>query len=109
MVSHWPLNLNQMPKKKVNPYAAYTDELCRDPVRLKAFMRAVLGAPRRALAGQEYDDIMLLLKLASPVSSSNNQHTQTDEYRLGGKLYHVTYGLGDDPELEEVEDDIQQD
>lgn len=95
-----------MPKKKENPFKAYIDEVSNDPVRLKAFMRAVMGPPRRTIEGQEYKDIMLLLKLATPFNGSNNQRTITDEYRLGGKLYHVTYGLSDIPELEEVEDDI---
>jgi hypothetical protein len=43
-----------------------------------------------------------------PFYSSNNQHTMTDKYKLAGKVYHATYGFSDKPELEEVEDDIQQ-
>lgn len=71
----------------------------------KTWLRAALGPPCRVLEGQEYEDIMLLLKLAVPFRTSNNQRTKTDEYRLAGTLYHVTYGFSDKPELEEVEED----
>ena len=89
-----------------NPYADFMDELRKDPVKLKAFMRQVMGPPRRTLEGQEHNDIALLLRLAEPFNSSNNQQTWTDEYRLGGKLYHVTYIPGlDEPTIDEVEED----
>lgn len=81
------------------------DELIKDPVKLKAFLRKVMGPPHRTLAGQEYNDVALLLRLAEPFNSSNNQHTMTDEYRLAGKLYHVTYFPGpNEPIIDEVED-----
>ena len=74
----------------------------------KAWLRAVLGPPHRVLEGQEYEDISLLLKLANPVYSSNNQHTMTDEYRLGGKLYNVTHFTKFDkkPAISEVEEEV---
>jgi hypothetical protein len=71
----------------------------------RAFLRRIYGPPRRQIEGQEYIDLMLLMKMIDPISSSNNQRTMTDEYVLGGKRYHVTYGLSDEPELEEIEDE----
>ena len=77
-----------------------------DPEKAKAFIRAVMGPPQRTLEGQEYEDVSLLLRLAEPFNSSNNQHTMTDEYRISGKLYHVTYFPGPHkPEINEVEED----
>ena len=83
----------------------YSEELCKDPVRLKAFMRKVMGPPRRTLEGDEYNHILLIMGLTEPVESSNNQRTWTDEYIIEGKRYDATYGLGDMPEIEEVIED----
>ena len=95
-----------MSKKKDNPYAKAMDEILKDPVKLKKFLREVMGPPHRTLEGQEYQDVALLLRLAEPFNSTNNQQTWTDEYRLGGKLYHVTYFPGPhEPEIDEVEED----
>lgn len=89
---------------------AYVNELSKDPAKLKTFLRKVMGPPRRSIVGQEYADIMLLLKLVEPFETSNNQHTWTDMFLLGGKTYCVTVFPGNDPpELVEIEDDIQQD
>ena len=85
-------------------------EMQADPEKAKAFIRSIMGPPRRELIGKEYDEVSLLLRLIEPFSSSNNQHTMTDEYKLGGKIYHVTYFPGPHkPEIVEIEDDIQQD
>jgi hypothetical protein len=62
----------------------------------------------RKIEGQEYTDIMLLLKMIDPFKSTNNQHSMTDYYKLGGKEYHTTWfpDLGGKfvtkPELEEL-------
>jgi len=68
-----------------------------------AFIKSIMGPNRRQLFDKEYKDIMFLLKLTDPYHSSNNQRTWTDEYKIAGKIYHVTYGLEDDPVIEEVE------
>jgi len=73
----------------------------------KDFIRKVMGAPRRRLEGKERENIWLLISLLSPVSSSNNQRTWTDEYHLNGKKYDVTYGLEDIPVIEELEIDFE--
>jgi DNA-binding MltR family transcriptional regulator len=72
----------------------------------RAFIRSIMGPPKRTIEGQEYDDIMLLIKLTQPFHSSNNQHTMTDEYRIAGKLYHVTYlPSANKPEIEEIKEE----
>ena len=69
---------------------AYTDKLSKDPVRLKAFMRKVMGPPRRTLEGEERNNILLILSFKDAISESNNQHTWTTVYEHAGKEYHIT-------------------
>ena len=57
----------------------------------KAFIRKVMGQPRRELIDKEKDDIMLLLKMCEPFKQTNNQRSWTDYYMVGNKEYHVTY------------------
>jgi hypothetical protein len=73
-----------------NPYKKFTDDLVKDPDRLKAFLLKVLGPPRRTLEGKERDQVLLLLEMAEPYSTSNNQHSWTSCYMIGNKNYHVT-------------------
>ena len=73
----------------------------------RAFIRKVMGPPKRELEGKEYDHIWTLLQLIDPVHSSNNQRTWTDEYHLNGKKYDVTFGLGEQPIIEELEIEIE--
>ena len=71
-------------------------------------IRKVMGPPKRDLEGKEYDDVWLLLQLATPYKESNNQRSLTYEYKVGGKIYYVTHGFGDTPIIQELleEDDI---
>lgn len=94
-----------------NPYADFMDELRSDPAKARALLRSIMGPPRRTIVGEEYEQVMTLLLLTKPFRSSNNQRTSTDEYKLGGKIFHVTYvPWANEPELEEIEeDDFQQD
>jgi hypothetical protein len=73
----------------------------------KDFIRKVMGPPRRTLEGKERENIWLLLSLLEPVRQSNNQRTWTDEYHLNGKKYDVTYGLEDNPVIDELEIDLE--
>jgi hypothetical protein len=73
----------------------------------KDFIRKVMGPPCRTLEGKERDQIWLLLSMIEPVSQSNNQRTWTDEYELNGKKYNVTYGLEDEPIIDELEIEIE--
>ena len=66
------------------------EELMKDPVRLKAFMRAVMGPPHATLKGKEKEQILLLLEFLEPFKTTNNQHSWTQYYMIGETEYHVT-------------------
>jgi hypothetical protein len=66
----------------------------------RAFIRKISGPPMRTITGDEYDVTMTMLRLKSPVSESNNQRTMTVVYNIGKAVYHITYGLEDEPVLE---------
>ncbi len=72
------------------------------PDEARAFLRRVLGPPKRHIEGEEYKHMMLILSLKTPICSSNNQRFWTDEYEHNGRIYEVTYGIEDKPYLEEV-------
>ena len=76
--------------KHNNPYQAFTDELVKDPVKLKKFLRAVMGPPQRTLEGKEREQVLLLLAMMDPYATSNNQVSWTSCYMIGDKEYHVT-------------------
>jgi len=80
----------------------YSEELCKDPVRLKAFLRSVMGPPKRTLEGEEKESVWLMIRLSDNlISTSNNQHTITEVYHVNQKEYHVTYFDGS-IEIEEM-------
>lgn len=81
-----------------------TNVLNMTPDEAQAFIRKIMGPPRRLIEGDEYKHTMLVLSLKEPVNSSNNQRTWTDEYEHNGRIYEVTYGVDDLPILEEVGD-----
>lgn len=88
--------------KKLTDMKKWNEELRKDPVRLKAFLRKVMGPPRRELGKEEREFVLPLLHAIKPESSSNNQRTMTDVYHMGGKVYHVHFGLYDYPMIEEI-------
>ena len=79
-----------------NTRKKFMEKLQNDPARLKAFLRSVMGRPHRTLEGKERDDILLLLAMIEPYSSSNNQHSWTECYLIGNTDYHVTTIPGED-------------
>jgi hypothetical protein len=88
---------------KFNSQQEFINDLCKDPTRLKAFMRSVMGPPSRVLEGQEKENVWLMIQLVDePTSASNNQRTITEVYHLNQKEYHVTYFDGDDFEIAEM-------
>ena len=68
----------------------YSEELCSDPARLKAFLRSVMGPPSITLEGKDKEQALLLLALVEPFEQSNNQHSWTDSYIIGETEYRVT-------------------
>jgi hypothetical protein len=74
----------------------FLEELRQDPVRLKAFLRSVMGPPSMTLEGKEREQVMLLLALTEPFKSTNNQHSYTEYYMIGKTEYHVTTFPGED-------------
>ena len=69
----------------------FHEDLRKDPVRLKAFMRKVMGPPSRTLEGQDKEKVMLLLAMTAPYKETNNQHSWTAYYNIGGREYSATY------------------
>jgi hypothetical protein len=67
----------------------------------EAFIRKIMGPPKRQLEGKEHDQVWLMLKLAEPVRETNNQHSWCAEYNIGGKIYDVHYFPNEDPFIEE--------
>lgn len=84
-----------------DPYGDFVNKLSKDPVKLKEFLHAVRGVPRRTLQGQEKDNVWLMIQLIDePTSASNNQRTITEVYYINQKEYHVTYFDGDVYEID---------
>lgn len=77
--------------KRLSALSDFAEKLRNDPERLKAFMRSVMGPPKRTLEGKEKEQVLLLLELIEPFDNSNNQHSWTDFYRVSETVYHVTY------------------
>ena len=72
----------------------------------RAFIRRVMGPPKRILEGAEKEHMLTVFRLIEPVETTNNQRSFTDEYHHAGKVYFVHY-FGNEVEVEEVlKDDI---
>ncbi len=71
----------------------------------RAFIRKVMGPPKRQLEGKEREHAWMLIQLSTPVCESNNQRFWHEEYIIGGKRYDVTYGVEDLPIVEVYEDE----
>jgi hypothetical protein len=57
----------------------------------RAFLRRVMGSPRRELEGAERDQVLLMLAmLGKPTSTSNNQRSYLEEYMHAGRHWCVT-------------------
>jgi hypothetical protein len=80
------------------------DRIMSDPVKLKEFLRSVMGPPRRVLQGEEREHMLTVFRLLEPFETSNNQRSFTEEYRHANKVYHVTYFEGE-TEVEELLED----
>jgi hypothetical protein len=60
------------------------------PEEARAWIRKVMGPPKRTLEGKERKHILFMLALIEPFEESNNQHSWTSCYKIGNKEYHVT-------------------
>lgn len=88
--------------KELQQMGSFSNSLLKDPVRLKVFLRQVMGRPHRTLKGKEKNDIILLLALIEPFNTTNNQHSWTEYYRIGETEYHVTNFSDDEVIIEEM-------
>ena len=79
-----------------------TIERMASPEKLRDWIRQVHGPEMRELEGDEAEQMLIVLKLIGHYSDTNNQRTHTYFYRHNEKEYRVTYGLGDNPLIEEV-------
>lgn len=70
--------------------------------KLKAWLHKIHGPNVRELEGEEAEQMLIVLKLIGHYTDSNNQRTHTYFYNYNNKEYRVTYGLGDNPLVEEV-------
>lgn len=73
------------------------------PEKLKAWLHKVHGPVTRELEGEEAKHMLIVLKLVGHYTDTNNQRTHTYYYKHNDKEYRVTYGLYDEPLVEEVE------
>lgn len=69
----------------------------------QAWIRELLGPPRRRLEGEEHDKVWLMLQMAEPVRETNNQHSWCAEYNIGGIMYDVHYFPNEEPFIEVIE------
>lgn len=75
------------------------------PEQARAFIRKVMGPPKRQLEGQEREHVWLLIQMSTPINESNNQRFWYEEYLIGDHRYNVTYGIEDYPIIEVYENE----
>ena len=56
----------------------------------------------RIIEGKEREQLIMLFNMMEPVEQSNNQHSWTDTYHIGEKVYHCHFFPGaEEAEIEE--------
>lgn len=74
------------------------------PEEARAWIRKVMGPPRRRLEGKEKEQTLTMLALIGPSVTTNNQHSWSEDYVHSGRHWCVTYFPDDpDPIVEEIE------
>lgn len=68
--------------------------------KAEAFIRSIMGPPKRRLEGKEHEQIWMLLKMMEPIRETNNQHSWCAEYRIGETMYDVHYFPEEEPFIE---------
>jgi hypothetical protein len=77
-------------------------DLFKTKEEARAFIRKVMGPPKKTLEGKEREQVLLLLAMMEPYSASNNQHSWTECYMIGETDYHVTTFPGEDVIVDEM-------
>ena len=75
--------------------------IAKTPEEARAFIRKIMGPPKRVLLGDERDHMLTVFSLLEPIRQSNNQRSFTDEFEHAGKTYYVHY-FENEVEVEEV-------
>ena len=88
---------------------ANTNSLNMTPEEAKAFIRRIMGPPKRVLQGDEREHMLTVFRLIEPIRTTNNQRSFTEEYVHAGKMYDVHYFEGETEVEEYLPDDFQQD
>lgn len=74
------------------------------PEQARAWIRQVVGPPRRVLEGAELQQTLTMLAIIGPTATSNNQHSWSEDYIQGGRHWCVTYFPNEaEPIVEEIE------
>lgn len=79
--------------------------LAMPPDKLKERIIRLHGPIVRELYGEEADKMLILLKLIGHYADTTNQRTSTYFYRHNKTEYRVTYGITEEPLIEEVSKD----
>ena len=72
---------------------------------VQAWIRKIMGPPKRILHGEEHEKVWLMLQMSEPVRETNSQRSFCVEYNLGRKMYDVHYLPGEEPFIEEYLDE----
>jgi hypothetical protein len=78
------------------------------PEEARAWIRKVMGPPRRVLEGTEREQVLTMLALIGPTATTNNQHSWAEDYVQGNHHWCVTYFPNEETIVEEIERDLDQ-
>ena len=74
-----------------------------------AFVRKVMGPPRRELQGKEREQVLLMLAMLGQANwTSNNQHSYSEDYVHAGRHWCVTTWPDGHCIVEEIERETDQ-
>lgn len=73
------------------------------PEEAQAFIRKIMGPPRRILKGTEREQALTMLALIGPTVTTNNQHSWSEDYVQSGRHWCVTSFPNGEVIVEEIE------
>lgn len=90
-------------EKIIEALNKYTQPLSHDPEKLNELL-AKEGHfdTRRIIEGTEKDHLFIVLTLIGPAYQIDNQRLAVECYEHNDKKYEMTYGMSEDPLIEEV-------